>query len=83
MNNTNLKSNVKKKLTVRELQVLVQVEKGLTNQEIADKLMITFHTVKAHIASILKKTGTKRRLNAAMLMKNSDFINLHRDLIQP
>lgn len=56
-----------KKLTDRELEVLQFVVEGRTNKEIAKILSITDHTVKAHVASILRKVGVKNRLDAALL----------------
>ncbi|GEM_PF-5545134 len=56
--------NMKEKysLTNREVEILSLVLKGLTNQEIAQSLYISPSTVKAHLRSILKKTGTENRL---------------------
>lgn len=61
---------MKKDLTEREQEVLQYVMQGLTNKEIADILMITHHTVKAHVAAILRKLGVRNRLDAAMLAKD-------------
>lgn len=48
-------------LSTRELDVLILVLKGLTNQEIANNLFITTHTVKTHLQSIFKKMGVSNR----------------------
>lgn len=53
-------------LTARELEVLQYVAQGKTNKEIAKILAITDYTVKAHIASILRKIGVKNRLEATL-----------------
>lgn len=53
-------------LTARELEVLQYVAQGKTNKEIAKILAITDHTVKAHIASILRKIGVKNRLESTL-----------------
>ena len=53
-------------LTSREMEVLEYVAKGMTNKEIAQTLSITHHTVKAHVASIIKKVGVKNRLDAVI-----------------
>ena len=63
--------NMKKDLTEREQEVLQYVMQGLTNKEIADILMITHHTVKAHVAAIIRKLGVRNRLDAAMLAKDN------------
>jgi DNA-binding CsgD family transcriptional regulator len=47
------------KLTPREIEVLNLIMQGLTNQEIADKLFISFETVRSHRKNILLKTGSK------------------------
>lgn len=72
MNNNS--KNMKKDLTERELEVLGYVMQGLTNNEIADILMITHHTVKAHVASIIRKLGVRNRLDASMLAKEKALL---------
>jgi DNA-binding CsgD family transcriptional regulator len=46
-------------LSDREIEVLVQMVKGLVNKEIADKLNISIHTVISHRKNITDKTGIK------------------------
>ena len=46
-------------LSDREIEVLVQMVKGLANKEIADKLNISIHTVISHRKNITDKTGIK------------------------
>lgn len=60
-------------LTERELEVVQYMKMGLTNKEIADKLTITHHTVKAHIAAILRKLGAKNRLEASMIARDMEL----------
>lgn len=45
----------------RELEVLQQLSKGHSNQEIANKLFISVNTVKTHLANIYQKLEVKRR----------------------
>lgn len=52
-------------LTERELFVLRLVASGASNQEIADKLMISINTVKSHIKNILEKLQLENRTQAA------------------
>lgn len=47
------------KLSVREIEVLALIMQGLTNNEIAERLFISFETVKSHRKNILEKTKTK------------------------
>ncbi len=53
-------------LTNREKEVLKLLAKGYTNPEIAQMLYISPHTVKAHVAAILKKLNVKNRLLAVV-----------------
>lgn len=46
-------------LSARELEILVAVCQGLSNQEIADRLFISKRTVDKHRANILEKTGCR------------------------
>ncbi len=48
-------------LTERERQVLILVADGLSNQEVADKLIISVKTVERHRANILAKLGLHSR----------------------
>ncbi len=52
-------------LTSRELEVLDLIGKGLTNQEIAEQLVIEIGTVKNHVHSILEKLNVGSRGEAA------------------
>jgi DNA-binding NarL/FixJ family response regulator len=52
-------------LTARELDVLRLIAEGRSNQEVADTLVISIHTVTNHVKSILSKTGTANRTEAA------------------
>jgi DNA-binding NarL/FixJ family response regulator len=53
-------------LTAREEEVLVQVARGRTNNEIAGELYVTTSTVKAHLASLMRKLGARNRVEVAM-----------------
>ena len=47
------------KLSIREIEVLGLIMQGLTNLEIAEKLFISFETVRSHRKNILEKSGAK------------------------
>lgn len=51
-------------LSRREFEVLDLVLKGASNQEIAEKLSISYHTVKNHMTNILQKLGVSDRAQA-------------------
>jgi len=52
-------------LTVREIEVLKLIAEGASNQVIAQRLVISEHTVKAHITSIFSKLQVTSRTEAA------------------
>lgn len=69
-------------LTEKELEVISFLVLGYSNKEIAQKMFITEHTVKAHLTSIYVKLGVTNRLSAVLLLKKSD-ITPHQGLKQP
>jgi LuxR family maltose regulon positive regulatory protein len=54
-------------LSRRELEVLALVAEGLTNREIAERLVLSEHTVNRHVANILRKLALPSRAAAASL----------------
>jgi DNA-binding NarL/FixJ family response regulator len=54
-------------LSPRELEVLSLVAEGRTNHEIAERLVLSEHTVNRHVANILRKLGLPSRAAAASL----------------
>lgn len=61
-------------LTNRELEVLRQVAKGMSNREIAAELFISENTVKNHIRNLLEKLQMKSRMEAAMYAVRSNLV---------
>ena len=53
-------------LTQREKKVLALIIEGKSNPEIADALVISTHTVKAHIESLYRKLGVHNKVQAAV-----------------
>ncbi|MFU2327149.1 LuxR C-terminal-related transcriptional regulator [Pseudomonas sp. NFX98] len=61
-------------LSGRELEVLSQIAKGNSNQQIADLLFISLHTVKTHARRINGKLGVERRTQAVARAKELGLI---------
>lgn len=54
-------------ITGRQAEVLPLVAEGLTNAEIAERLFCSPRTVEKHVASLLRRTGTRRRVDLGAL----------------
>jgi NarL family two-component system response regulator LiaR len=61
-------------LTDRELEVLVQMAEGLTNQQTALKLSISTSTLKFHMNNIYQKLGVQTRSEALVLAAKNNLI---------
>ncbi len=61
-------------LTVREREVLALLAEGLSNQQIAERLVITPATVKFHTRSIRSKLGTSSRTKTVVLALQHDLV---------
>jgi DNA-binding NarL/FixJ family response regulator len=56
-------------LTARELEIADLLEEGLSNKEIASRLIIEVATVKNHVHSILEKLGARSRADVATMAR--------------
>jgi len=61
-------------LTARELEVLLCIGNGMTNQEISDKLYIGIKTVKTHVSNILSKLEVNDRTQAAVYVHRNQLL---------
>ena len=63
-------------LTVREIEVLLQVSGGNRNREIAEHLAISEETVKVHVKHIMEKLGASDRTAAVAIAVRRGIIQL-------
>lgn len=63
-------------LTDREIEVLKLVAKGQSNQEIAEKLVVSNRTVGAHVSNILSKLHLANRTQAALYALRQGFTDI-------
>jgi len=73
-NQSNADSELTDTLSARELEVLKLVVEGLSNQEIATKLVISLSTAKTHVRNILGKLAVDDRTQAAVTAMRHGFV---------
>lgn len=73
---SSLEVNDEDALSEREIEILVEVCRGLSNQEIADKLFISKRTVDKHRANILEKTGCRNTANLVVFAIKNHLVEL-------
>jgi NarL family two-component system response regulator LiaR len=62
-------------LTERELDVLALMVEGISNPEIAERLVVSRSTVKFHVSNILSKLGASSRTEAVSLALQHNLVN--------
>ena len=64
------------RLTDRELEILRLVARGLTNPQIAERLIISVSTVNFHVHNVLDKLGAKTRTEAVTIAAREGLIDI-------
>jgi DNA-binding NarL/FixJ family response regulator len=63
-------------LTAREREILLLLAQGMSNDEIAQALVVETTTVKSHLARMLPKLGVRSRLQAVVWAYQNRFVDL-------
>ncbi len=66
-------------LTIREVEVIKLIAEGLSNQEIAERLVISERTVRTHVTNILGKLHLANRTQAALYALREGLADLEQD----
>ena len=69
-----LTADVEAALTQRESEVLRQLARGLTNEQIAETMHISYETIKEHVQHILRKIGVTDRTQAAVWAVRANLV---------
>jgi DNA-binding NarL/FixJ family response regulator len=73
---SHVKESVLDHLSDRELEVLKLAARGMTNQEIADELVLSIRTVQTHLSNIFGKMGVGSRTEAVLQALRKGWLGL-------
>jgi DNA-binding CsgD family transcriptional regulator len=63
-------------LTEREAEVLQLISLGLTNREVAERLVLGVRTIDSHVATVYRKVGVRRRADAVTFAVANGLVDL-------
>lgn len=70
---------LREKLSAREIQILEQLARGRSNEEISEIFVLSPNTVRTHIHNVIKKMGVHSKLQATTLALQLGIITVPRD----
>lgn len=70
---------LRERLSAREIQILEQLARGRSNEEISEIFILSPNTVRTHIHNIIKKMGVHSKLQATTLALQLGIIEVPRD----
>jgi DNA-binding NarL/FixJ family response regulator len=64
------------KLSKRQKQLILMLDQGLSNKDIADKLTISEHTVKVHFWRLFRRLGVNSRTQALHFARTNGWLGI-------
>lgn len=70
-------------ISERELEIITMIAEGYTNNEIADKLFLSHHTVNTHRKNIMQKLGVNNTASIVMYAVKAQLVSPNKFLFSP